>query len=150
MSGSLNLVQLIGNVGRDPEIRTTQSGDKVASLSLAVSEAWKGKDGEKHERTEWARVVVWGALAGVVEAYVRKGSKLYVSGQMQTREWERNGEKRYTTEVVLNRDGKLIMLDGRSASGDTGESPRAGTGMAPGGHTPGGDLDDEVPFLPER
>ena len=140
MSASLNSCNFIGNVGRDPEIRTTQSGDKVASFSMAISEAWKGKDGERHERTEWIKCKVWGALAGVVESCVRKGSRLYVSGQMQTREYEKDGVKRYVTEIVLNRDGKLIMLD-KASSGDNAESPRT-----PGG----GSLDDEIPFAPEK
>lgn len=140
MSGSLNRVELIGNCGRDPEVRHTQSGDKVATLSLAMSETWKGRDGEKKERTEWATVVVWGPLADVVERYVKKGSKLYVAGSLATRKWQaKDGQDRYTTEVVLRGfDAKMILLDGRPASdGDGYSEPQRGLAD---------DLGEEIPF----
>ncbi len=123
MAGSLNQVQLIGNVGKDPEIRNTQAGKKIASLTIATSETWNDRaSGERKERTEWHRVVCMNdALAGVVERYVKKGSKLFVSGQLQTRKWtDQSGQDRYSTEVILSGfDSKLIMLDSKS-SGDNG------------------------------
>lgn len=111
---SLNKASIIGNVGKDPEIRSMQSGDKVASFSIATSEKWKDKSGEQKEKTEWHNIVVFGNLVKVVEQYVSKGSKLYIEGKLQTRSWEQNGEKKYTTEIVLQGfDSKLIMLDSR-------------------------------------
>lgn len=116
----LNQVNVIGNLGADPEIRTLNSGDKVANLRIAVSERWKDKTtGEKKEKTEWVSVVVFGNLVSVIESYVKKGSKIYVSGKLQTRKWTHSdGSDRYSTEVVLQGfDAKLIMLDGRSDGG---------------------------------
>ena len=111
MSRGLNKVSLIGNVGRDPEIRYTASGAAVANLSIATSESWKDKNsGEQVQKTEWHKVVFFGSLAEIVEKYVHKGSKLYVEGKLQTRKWEKEGVDMYTTEVVgLN----MLMLDGR-------------------------------------
>ena len=133
----LNKVMLIGNVGRDPEVRTI-NGSKVVNLSLAVSERWKGADGERQERTEWVRVVIWNErLADVADRYLTKGSKVYIEGQLQTRKWtDKDGLERYTTEVVLQRfRGELVML------GDKGDAqPKA----APNPSSP--DLDDEIPF----
>ncbi len=157
MAGSVNKVILVGNVGRDPEIRSTQDGTKVANLSLATSENWRDKNtGERKERTEWHRVVIFNErLADVVEKYVKKGAKLYIEGALQTRKWTDNtGAEKYTTEVVLQRfRGELTMLDSRGGGGgmsggapdDMGSS--SGGGM--GGGRPsggGGDLDDEIPF----
>jgi len=161
MAGSVNKVILVGNVGRDPEIRSTQDGTKVANLSLATSETWRDKNsGERKERTEWHRVVIFNErLADIVEKYVRKGAKLYIEGALQTRKWTDNtGAEKYTTEVVLQRfRGDLTMLDSRGGGGggiggsspeDMGSSgPGSGGGM--GGGRPsggGGDLDDEIPF----
>lgn len=113
---SLNRATLIGNLGRDPEIRTTSSGDRIANLSLATSETWRDKStGEKKERTEWHRVVVFGPLVNVIEAHVRKGSKLFIEGQIQTRKWQaQDGTDRYSTEIVLSGyNGRMLMLDGR-------------------------------------
>ncbi|MXW92846.1 MAG: single-stranded DNA-binding protein, partial [Rhodospirillaceae bacterium] len=104
MAGSVNKVILIGNLGRDPEVRTMQSGDKVANFSVATSERWKDRNsGEMQERTEWHRVVIFGRTAEIAEQYLRKGSKVYIEGQLQTRKWEDNqtGQERYTTEVVI-------------------------------------------------
>ena len=116
MAGSVNKVTLIGNLGRDPEVRSTQDGMKIVNLSLATSENWKDRNsGERRERTEWHRVVIFNEnLARVAEQYLRKGSKIYVEGQLQTRKWtDQNGQDRYTTEVVLQRyRGELTMLDG--------------------------------------
>jgi single-strand DNA-binding protein len=166
MAGSVNKVILVGNIGRDPEIRTTQDGLRVANMSLATSESWRDKNtGERKERTEWHRVVIFNErLVDVVEKYVRKGSKLYIEGALQTRKWTDNaGQERYTTEVVLQRfRGELTMLDGARGGGDGGiggSTPEdmgsgggggGGGGMGGGGgRRPGGgsqDLDDEIPF----
>ncbi len=144
MAGSVNKVILVGNLGRDPEIRTTNDGTKVANLSLATSESWRDRNsGERRERTEWHRVVIFNdRLVDVVEKYLNKGSKIYIEGQLQTRKWtDRDGQERYTTEVVLQRfRGELTMLDGRSGGGGD-----FGGGGAPSGGG-AGDLDDDIPF----
>jgi len=120
MAGSLNKCLLIGNVGKDPEVR--EVGDsKVANFSLATSESWT-KNGEKVEKTFWHNVVVWGKLADVIEKYVTKGSKLYIEGAVETRSYEKDGQTRYTTEIVLRGfDSKMIMLDGKRSGGDAGD-----------------------------
>lgn len=113
---SLNKVCLIGNLGEDPEIRNTQSGDPVANMSIATSDKWRDKHtGERRERTEWHRVIMFGPLADIADRYLRKGSKVYVEGQLQTRKWQdRDGNDRYTTEVVANGfGGKLVMLSSK-------------------------------------
>ncbi|MFO1059260.1 MAG: single-stranded DNA-binding protein [Dongiaceae bacterium] len=124
MAGSVNKVILIGNLGRDPEIRTLQDGTKVANFTLATSESWKDRNsGERRERTEWHRVAVFNdRLAEIVERYLRKGAKVYVEGQLQTRKWtDQQGQERYTTEIVLQRfRGELTMLDGRGDGGGAG------------------------------
>ncbi|MEM7680251.1 MAG: single-stranded DNA-binding protein, partial [Pseudomonadota bacterium] len=103
MASSVNKVILVGNLGADPEVRTMQSGDKMVQLSLATSESWKDKStGERREKTEWHRVVIFNkGLVGVAENYLRKGSKIYIEGQLETRSWEQDGQKKYTTEIVL-------------------------------------------------
>jgi single-strand DNA-binding protein len=162
MAGTVNKVILVGNLGRDPEIRSTQDGTKVANLSLATSENWRDRNtGERRERTEWHRVVIFDEkLTEVAEKYLRKGSKIYIEGQIQTRKWQdQSGQDKYTTEVVLNRfRGALTMLDSRrdsEAGGDYGGSgthgggaPSGGGGSGGGGGPApsGGDLDDEIPF----
>ena len=159
MAGSVNKVILVGNLGRDPEIRSMQDGNRVANLSLATSESWRDRNtGERRERTEWHRVVIFNErLAEIAEKYLRKGSKIYVEGQIQTRKWtDQSGQERYTTEVVLNRfRGELTMLDSRAQSeggGDYGGGSAGGSGGGSyggggGGSAPaGGDLDDEIPF----
>ena len=167
MAGSVNKVTLIGNLGRDPEVRSTQDGMKIVNLSLATSENWKDRNsGERRERTEWHRVVIFNEnLARVAEQYLRKGSKIYVEGQLQTRKWtDQNGQDRYTTEVVLQRyRGELTMLDGRGEGGGGGYGgvgfnqdqgygggggDMGGGGMGGGAAPVGGpsDLDDEIPF----
>ena len=164
MAGSVNKVILIGNLGRDPEIRSTQDGTKVANLSLATSESWRDKNtGERKERTEWHRVVIFNErLVDVVEKYVKKGSKLYIEGALQTRKWTDNtGAEKYTTEVVLQRfRGELTMLDGARGGGggiggsspdDMGSGGSSSGGGGMGGSRGGGaggsqDLDDEIPF----
>ncbi len=163
MAGSVNKVILVGNLGRDPEIRSTQDGTKIANLSLATSETWRDKNsGERKERTEWHRVVIFNdRLVDVVEKYVKKGSKLYIEGALQTRKWtDKEGQERYSTEVVLQRfRGELTMLDGSRGGGggsDFGGEPDNGGGGGMGGGGGGGgarrpgsapqDLDDEIPF----
>ncbi|CAD7335361.1 single-stranded DNA-binding protein [Sphingomonadales bacterium 58] len=154
----LNEVRLIGNVGADPEIRSTQGGDKVASIRLATSERWKDRQsGEKKERTEWHSIVVFGPLVQVVERFVHKGSKLFIGGQLRTRKWQdQAGNDRWSTEIVLSGfDAKLTLLD--SAGGGQGqrdyssyqEGPGFGGSAGAGAGGGGGynnDLDDEVPF----
>jgi single-strand DNA-binding protein len=142
VSGSVNKVILVGNVGRDPEIRTLNSGDRVANLSLATSETWRAKDGERKERSTWHAVVCFNDnLTKVIEAYVRKGSKIYVSGSLQTRKYEQNGVEKFVTEVVMQRfGGELVLLDSKGG----GEEPRAETHK--GGPKESFDLDDEIPF----
>lgn len=163
MAGSVNKVILVGNLGRDPEIRSTQDGTRVANLSLATSESWRDKNtGERREKTEWHRVVVFNErIVEVAEKYLRKGSKVYVEGQLQTRKWtDQSGQEKYTTEVVLQRfRGELTMLDTRGAGGDSGGyaepshegpshggPPSGGGGGGRGGPSSGGDLDDDIPF----
>ena len=150
----VNKVILVGNLGKDPEIRTTQEGVKIANLSVATSEQWRDKNTqERVERTEWHRVVIFNEkLADVAEKYLRKGSKIYIEGQMQTRKWtDQGGQERYTTEVVVPRfRGEITMLDGpKSQGGGAGgeyasfEPPAA---MAREALPSMGDIDDDIPF----
>jgi len=168
MAGSVNKVILVGNLGRDPEVRSSQDGTKIVNLSIATSERWKDRmSGEPRERTEWHRVVIFNENLGrVAEQYLRKGSSVYVEGQLQTRKWtDQQGVEKYTTEVVLGRfRGELTLLGGRGDSGGYGDSmgggygggagtaPAAasgGAGAAPASPPPmhGGDaIDDDIPF----
>ncbi len=153
MVGSVNKVILVGNLGRDPEVRNTQEGQKIVQLSLATSEAWKDKvTGERKDKTEWHRVVVFNErLADVCEKYLRKGSKIFIEGQLQTRKWtDNNGQERYTTEIVLQKyRGEMMMLDNRSEGGSLGVSePSFESGGYVSGHSSSSshDLDDEIPF----
>ena len=158
MAGSVNKVILVGNLGRDPEIRSTQDGTRVANLSLATSESWRDKNsGERREKTEWHRVVVFNErIVDVAEKFLRKGSKVYVEGQLQTRKWtDQSGQEKYTTEIVLQRfRGELTMLDTRGTGSEAGgysepahEGPsHAATGGGSRAPSSGGDLDDEIPF----
>ena len=153
MAGSINKVILVGNLGKDPEVRRTTSGDPVVNLSIATSESWRDKaSGERKEKTEWHRVVIFNKnLADVAEKYLRKGSKVYVEGQLQTRKWtDKDGAERYSTEVVLqNFRGELTMLDGRNGGGEGGGSGgfggRSGAGEAPASFQRD-EMDDEIPF----
>ncbi len=161
MSGSVNKVILVGNLGRDPEIRTMQNGNRVANLSVATSERWFDKRAnERREKTEWHRVVIFDEkLIDVVEQYVHKGSKIYLEGQLQTRKWtDQSGVEKYSTEVVLQRfRGVLTMLDSKGDSNDASSGDMDGdTGGYTGGDTGGGDqsggtgpspdLNDDIPF----
>ena len=170
MAGSLNKVMLIGNLGADPEIRSFQNGGKVCNLRIAQSEQWKdGNTGERQERTEWHNVAVFSeGLVNVCERYLRKGSKVFIEGQLRTRKWQdQSGNDRYTTEVVLQGfNGTLTMLDGaqggggsRGGGGNWNDGPASGGGSsggsgggwnqgggAPAGGGLGDDLDDDIPF----
>ncbi|MEE8506898.1 MAG: single-stranded DNA-binding protein [Kiloniellales bacterium] len=153
MAGSVNKVILVGNLGRDPEVRSTQDGTRVANLSVATSESWRDKNtGERRERTEWHRVVIFNErLSEVAEKYLRKGSKVYIEGQIQTRKWQdQSGQDKYTTEIVLNRfRGELTMLDSRRDSEGAGEYGGAAASQGSDTSAPAGagsDLDDEIPF----
>ena len=145
MANSVNKVTLIGNVGKDPEIRTTQEGKELASITLATSDSWKDKaTGERREKTEWHRIVVFtDGLVNVVKNYVKKGSKLYIEGSLQTRKWvDNSGAERYTTEIVLQNFGAtLLMLDSRNASNDS-SSLENGSGSS----FVAEEIDDEIPF----
>jgi single-strand DNA-binding protein len=161
MAGSVNKVVLIGNLGRDPEVRRLTSGDPVVNLSIATSESWRDKaSGERKEKTEWHRVVIFNEnLAKVAEQYLKKGSKVYLEGQLQTRKYtDKDGAEKYSTEIVLQKyRGELVMLDARGegggppgGGGDRTERP-AMAGASAGGSEGGrsfqrGDLDDEIPF----
>lgn len=145
MAGSINKVILIGNVGKDPEIRTLNNGDRVANLSLATSEQWRDKaTGEKKEKTEWHRVTIFNEqIIKTVENYVQKGSTLYIEGAIQTRKYEQNGVEKYATEIHIGKfKGELTMLGGKPASGGEGFSGPAGKASAPAHY----DLDDSIPF----
>lgn len=160
MAGSVNKVILIGNLGADPEIRRTQDGRPIANLRLATTETWRDRNtGERREKTEWHRVVVFSeGLCRVVEQYLKKGSKIYVEGQLQTRKWEdQQGQERYTTEVAIqNFGGTLQMLDGRGGGGGGGDADRGGSGdyqdrgsgERGGGQAPRNEepFDDDIPF----
>lgn len=152
---SVNKVILVGNLGKDPEVRYAPSGDAIANVTLATSENWKDKNGEKQEKTEWHRVSFFGKTAEVVGQYLKKGSQVYVEGRIQTRKWtDKEGQERYTTEIVAD---KMQMLGGRSGSasmdsGDSGESRRPAARPAPTSSPakPAGasfdDLEDDIPF----
>lgn len=147
MAGSVNKVILIGNLGRDPEIRSFQNGGKVANLRIATSENWKDKNtGERKERTEWHTVTIFAEFAvRYCEQYLRKGSKVYIEGQLETRKWQdQQGNDRYSTEVVVRPyKGEITGLDG---GGDRNESHGSDGGSMHGGGGSPGDLDDEIPF----
>ena len=164
MAGSVNKVTLVGNLGRDPEIRSMQDGGKIVQLSIATSESWKDRNsGERREKTEWHRVVIFNENLGrTAEQYLKKGSTVYIEGQLQTRKWtDQQGQEKYTTEVVLQRyRGELTMLGGRtdavSSPGDSdmNYNTASGSGLQNEGSSNGGsggfsgidDLDDEIPF----
>ena len=176
MAGSVNKVILVGNLGADPEVKSFQNGGKVCNLRIATSESWKDKNtGDRQERTEWHSVAIFSeGLAGVAERFLRKGSKVYIEGQLRTRKWQdQNGQDRYSTEVVLQGPGAVMtMLDGaqggaggggggqRSGGGDWGGGSGAGGQRSGGGNDWGGgssgggapkggfadDLDDDIPF----
>lgn len=147
MASSLNKVILIGNLGRDPEIRNTNDGKEIANLTIATSESWKDKmTGEKKEKTEWHRVVIFSeGLVSVVKNYTKKGSKIYIEGSLQTRKWVDNtGQEKYTTEIVLqNFNSQLILLDSKASGSGPSDSTNARKTESSFDHS---DLDDEIPF----
>jgi single-strand DNA-binding protein len=149
MAGSVNKVTLVGNLGKDPETRRMTSGDPIVNFSLATSETWRDKaSGERKERTEWHRVVIFNKnLAEVAEKYLRKGSKVYLEGALQTRKWtDKDGQEKYSTEVVLqNFRGELVMLDTKGGGGGDGGRDRVGAGEAPASFQRE-EMDDEIPF----
>ncbi|MDF3075164.1 MAG: single-stranded DNA-binding protein [Alphaproteobacteria bacterium] len=156
MAGSVNKVILVGNLGRDPEVRHTQAGGLIVQLSVATSENWRDKaSGERKERTEWHRVVIFNEkMAEVAQKYLRKGAKVYLEGQIQTRKWtDQSGVEKYTTEVVLPRfGGTMTMLDGRGDGGGGGGDYGSEQGGGGGNDRPAaqppmrGDMDDDIPF----
>ncbi len=148
MVGSVNKVVLLGNLGKDPDVRHSQDGNKVVSFPLATTESWKNKSGERQDKTEWHRVVIFSqGLCDVAEKYLKKGSKVYIEGQIRTRKWQDNsGQEKYTTEVVLsNFNATMIMCDrnGDSTSGGDWDSSSAGGGAEPSDGSI--DIDDELP-----
>ena len=159
MAGSVNKVILVGNLGKDPEVRTFANGGRVCNFSIATSESWKDKaSGERKERTEWHRISILNdALVGIAEKYLKKGAKVYVEGQLETRKWQdKDGQEKYTTEVVLRPfRGELTMLDSKGGGGmseaandfDSG-SPAASSASSGGSFAASGkgDMDDEIPF----
>ncbi len=151
MAGSVNKVILVGNLGRDPEVRQLPDGNPVVNISVATSENWRDKaTGERRERTEWHRVVIFNErLADVAQRFLKKGSKIYLEGQLQTRKWtDQSGQDRYSTEVVLQRfRGELTMLDSRADAGSRDSEQSQGEPPAASAPAPGGaDLDDDIPF----
>ena len=159
MAGSVNKVILVGNLGKDPEARTFANGGKVVSFSVATSENWKDRaSGERKEKTEWHNVSIFSeGLAGVAERFLRKGSKVYLEGQLETRKWQdQSGNDRYTTDVVLrNFNSSMVLLDGRGEGGGGGGRGGQDEGFGGGGGRPQSrpqpaafdtDLDDDVPF----
>jgi single-strand DNA-binding protein len=150
MAGSVNKVILVGNLGRDPEVRHTQTGGKIVNLSIATSESWKDRQsGERKEKTEWHRVVIFNeGLAGVAERFLKKGSKVYIEGALQTRKWtDQSGQDKYSTEVVLGGfRGELTILDNRKDGGDSYGSSASSSSSDSGWDSAPADLDDEIPF----
>lgn len=157
MAGSVNKVILVGNLGKDPEVRSTQDGREIANLTIATSDSWKDRNtGERKEKTEWHRVVIFNdGLVNIAKNYLRKGSKVYIEGSLQTRKWtDQSGQEKYTTEVVLQNFGStLMMLDARQNSGGgSGEHASSGGGynqpqQSQPARQPAGELmDDEIPF----
>ncbi len=153
MARGINKVILIGNLGQDPEVRSTTSDQTVASFSVATSDSWRDKaSGERIERTEWHRISAWGRLAEICRDYLRKGSRVYIEGRLQTRKWQdKDGNERYTTEVVAS---DMQMLDGRSEGGgeprrygdSSGQESRSPAGSASGKDSQPFDMDDDIPF----
>jgi single-strand DNA-binding protein len=150
MAGSVNKVILVGNLGRDPETRRMPSGDAMVTFSVATSENWRDKtSGERKEKTEWHRVVIFNPnLAEVGEKYLRKGSKVYLEGQLATRKWtDKDGQEKYSTEVVLNRfRGELVLLDARGEGGGGARASSGGGGAEMPQSFDRNDMEDEIPF----
>lgn len=155
MAGSVNKVTLVGNLGKDPEVRTTQSGGKIVNLTLATSESWTDKrTGERKERTEWHRVVIFNEhIAGVAERFLRKGRRVYLEGTLRTRKWtDQSGQEKYTTEVCIEQfKGDLVLIDNSRDNEQTQDQSRSNSGGRSSGrqewnNSSNNDLDDEIPF----
>lgn len=149
MSRGVNKVILIGNLGNEPEVKYLPSGDAVANVSLATSESWKDKKtGEAQERTEWHRVVFFGKLAEIVKQYLHKGSKVYIEGKLRTRKWQdKDGQDRYTTEIVVDIGGSMQMLDGRPGGDGAPAGGKSNGGSNPAPSAPSAaPFDDDIPF----
>lgn len=160
MAGSLNKVTLIGNLGKDPEIRYTNDNRPIANLAIATSERWKDQSGQQQEKTEWHRIVVFGNLADVIQKYLKKGDQAYFEGKLQTRKWtDKDGQERYTTEIVVDRGGSMVMLGkgngqgaGEAQSGDYNQDQSQQNyqpKQSSGGASPISEdaaFDDEIPF----
>ncbi len=147
MAGSVNKVILVGNMGTDPEIRSMQSGDRVANFSLATSESWKDKSGERQEKTQWHKVVVFNQnIIGILEKYTAKGSKIYVEGQIETRTWEKDGVKQYSTEIVIKPfNGSVTLLDSKSDKADP-EERKTSRSPEPKAQAVDDEFEDQIPF----
>ena len=152
MAGSVNKVILVGNLGKDPEVRSTQDGGKIVNMTVATSESWV-KNGERQEKTEWHRVVIFNdRAADVAERFLKKGAKVYVEGSLQTRKWtDQQGAEKYSTEIVIGKfNGQLTMLDTRSGDNGGQSSQQSAGGRSAGGgqrgKAPAGDMDDAIPF----
>jgi single-strand DNA-binding protein len=159
MARGINKVILVGNLGNDPDVRYTASGSAVANLSVATTDSWKDRQsGERQERTEWHRVVIFGKLAEVAAQYLKKGARVYLEGRLQTRKWQgQDGQDRYTTEVVVDINGSMLMLDSRAGAAtapfdqprpqpQTGSEPSSGYGGPPPAGPGPDDFDDDIPF----
>ena len=149
MAGSLNKVQVIGNLGRDPEVRYTGDNRAIANVTVATSDSWTDKEGQRQERTEWHRVAIFGKLAEVVEKYLKKGDSVYFEGRIQTRKWTDNqGQERYTTEVVVDQRGQMVMLGkGNSAGMSDSSEPSVSSGaMKTAQVSEEAAFDDDIPF----
>ena len=142
--GSVNKVIPVGNLGRDAELRATPSGASVSNFSIATTENWTGKDGQKQEKTEWHRIVLWGKTADALQPYLTKGKQIYIEGRLETRQWEKDGQKHYTTEVKAD---KVVLLGGGGRGGDRGGRDDMGGGYGePMGQPAGAITDDDIPF----
>jgi len=142
--GSVNKVILVGNLGRDAELRATPSGASVANFSIATTENWTGKDGQKQEKTEWHRIVLWGKTADTLQPYLTKGKQVYLEGRLETRQWEKDGQKHYTTEVKAD---KVVLLGGGAGRGERGgDRGDSGGYSEPMGQPAGAITDDDIPF----
>ena len=151
MTGSINKVVLLGNLGRDPEIRHSNSGKKIASFSIATSETWKDSSNNRQEKTEWHRIVVFNSsIADFVERFVKKGSKVYVEGSLQSRKWtDKDGQERFVTEIVVGQyKGELILLDPRGENGEAASAASVSSGWdsTPDAEPPADAFSDEIPF----
>lgn len=149
MAGSVNKATILGRLGKDPEARAMQNGERVVNMSVATDETWKDANGERKSRTEWHRVTIWNqALGKIAEQYLKKGSQVYLEGTIQTRSWEKDGETKYSTEIVLPKFGGALTLLGGKGDGAPADDRQPGLGQAPAAprKSTAKDLDDDIPF----